>query len=278
MRCLFCKNDSTNAKSVEHIIPESLGNKTFILPLGYICDTCNNYFARKVERPFMEIPEIQQMRFKLEVPNKKNRFPKIDGVLDNGSPIVLSKKQINNEIIHILEIAPEEIEKFFVDNPTQIIMSIFTNETILKSDKIVSRFIAKMALEALALRLKTIENSLDDLIDDIKYDAIRRHARLGFIENWPCSIRRIYSFDKKWGTDNDPEQKIYEWDFLLIPIDNKVDINSIKEPILAELYFVVVIWGIEFAINMAGPEIEGYLIWLKEHNNISPLYYGKNRF
>ena len=226
----------------------------------------------------MEIPEIQEMRFQLEVPNKKNRFPKINGVLDNGSPIMMSKKQYNNEIIHILEIAPEEMEKFFVDNSTQIIMPAFTNESVLKNDKIVSRFIAKIALEALALRLKTVEKSLDDLIDDINYDAIRKHARLGYIENWPCSVRRIYSYDKNWGTDNDPEQKIYECDFLLIPFDKEIDINNIKEPILAELYFVVVIWGMEFAMNMAGPEIEGYLKWLEEHNNISPLYYGNNNF
>ena len=45
MRCLFCKQDSSSTKSVEHIIPESIGNKTLILPLGYVCDKCNNYFV-----------------------------------------------------------------------------------------------------------------------------------------------------------------------------------------------------------------------------------------
>jgi hypothetical protein len=54
MRCIFCKNDSSNSKSVEHIIPESLGNTTRTLPKGVVCDTCNNYFARKVEKPFLE--------------------------------------------------------------------------------------------------------------------------------------------------------------------------------------------------------------------------------
>ncbi|MBO5921575.1 MAG: hypothetical protein J6Q48_04230, partial [Bacteroidaceae bacterium] len=47
MKCIFCKQESTNAKSVEHIIPETLGNKTFVLPLGMVCDQCNNYFSRK---------------------------------------------------------------------------------------------------------------------------------------------------------------------------------------------------------------------------------------
>ncbi len=32
MKCLFCKQSSADTKSVEHIVPESLGNTTFILP------------------------------------------------------------------------------------------------------------------------------------------------------------------------------------------------------------------------------------------------------
>ena len=76
MRCLFCKQDSSNTKSVEHIIPESLGNKTLILPRGYVCDKCNNYFAIKVEKPFMELPEIRQLRFQELIPNKKIKFRK----------------------------------------------------------------------------------------------------------------------------------------------------------------------------------------------------------
>lgn len=31
IKCIFCGECSTNSKSVEHIIPESLGNKTLIL-------------------------------------------------------------------------------------------------------------------------------------------------------------------------------------------------------------------------------------------------------
>ncbi|HET8891812.1 MAG TPA: HNH endonuclease [Candidatus Angelobacter sp.] len=26
-RCIFCKNDSSGSRSIEHILPESLGNK-----------------------------------------------------------------------------------------------------------------------------------------------------------------------------------------------------------------------------------------------------------
>ena len=53
MICLFCKENSTNSISVEHIIPESLGNKEHILPKGIVCDKCNQYFAIKLEKPLL---------------------------------------------------------------------------------------------------------------------------------------------------------------------------------------------------------------------------------
>ena len=52
MRCIFCKQDSSNSKNVEHIIPESLGSTKHILGKGIVCDKCNNYFSREVEKTF----------------------------------------------------------------------------------------------------------------------------------------------------------------------------------------------------------------------------------
>ena len=40
MICIFCRNEN-NAKSVEHIVPESFGNNFYILPKGVVCDECN---------------------------------------------------------------------------------------------------------------------------------------------------------------------------------------------------------------------------------------------
>ena len=38
------------------------------------------------------------------------------------------------------------------------------------------------------------------------------------------------------------------------------------------MYFVLAILGTEYAINMAGPDFEGYTQWLTDHGGISPLY------
>ena len=54
MQCIFCHKDTSLSKSVEHIIPESLGNKHHYLPQGYVCDQCNNYFSIKIEKELGE--------------------------------------------------------------------------------------------------------------------------------------------------------------------------------------------------------------------------------
>lgn len=75
MRCLFCKADSSQSRSVEHIIPESLGNTRHVLGKGVVCDGCNNYFAKAVEKPFLEAPGVKILRFEQELLSKKGRVP-----------------------------------------------------------------------------------------------------------------------------------------------------------------------------------------------------------
>jgi hypothetical protein len=62
MRCIFCTVPSGASISVEHIIPESLGNTRHVLPKGAVCDTCNNYFARKVEQPVLSHRSVRNLR------------------------------------------------------------------------------------------------------------------------------------------------------------------------------------------------------------------------
>ena len=75
MKCIFCKHDSSSSVSVEHVIPESLGNKKTVLPKGAVCDSCNNYFASKVEKPVLASGEFTQLRFNQLLKNKKGRVP-----------------------------------------------------------------------------------------------------------------------------------------------------------------------------------------------------------
>lgn len=273
MRCIFCKTDSSETKSIEHIIPESLGNKSFVLPRGYVCDKCNNYFAREIERPFLEQINVQLLRFEESIPNKKNRIPEIEGIIEDEE-VVVRKRINNNRVVADVDISPELMSRLMKkEGETQLLLPAFDENALPPQNSITSRFIAKIAFEALSVRIQNDQAWLDYLIDDPQFDAIRNHVRLGTTKNWPCSIRRIYKSSQCWDYDGS-SQIIHESDFLLPEADNKLLDEDGK--VLTEIYFVVAIWGIEYAINIGGPEISGYEKWLSEHDRISPLYYGKN--
>lgn len=274
MRCLFCKEDSSSTKSIEHVIPESLGNKTFTLPRGYVCDKCNNYLAREVEKPFLEREDMRLLRFQEEIPSKKNKFPQLVGNWD-GLPVEVKKEMHKGEVVHSIDMPPELLLKLILcpKDHYKMIVPAYTDDLLPPQDTITSRFIGKMALEALAQRLSSLDDSLDQLIDDEQFDPIRNHVRRGSPRTWPCHIRRIYPHHKAW-VDNDGEtyQIIHEFDFLMPGV---IECNE-TEPVQAELFFVVALWGMEFAINLGGPCIDGYQMWLQEHDNVSPLYFGRN--
>ena len=275
MRCLFCKENSDNTKSVEHIVPEALGNKNYILPKGYVCDKCNNYFSREVEKPFLENPEIRLLRFQEAIPNKKNRMPTIKGLYNGKLPIILKRKVSHGKVINEIEMPEETLRLISAgrEKESTIIFPAFTNGMQFQSNNIISRFLSKIAVEALAEKMKTVDNSLEDLIDNQYLDDVRNHARFGINKNWPCSIRRVYDYDKFWKyADDEISQKVFECDFLCTEINPQLD----SRMFFVELYFIIILWGMEFAINMGGAEIESYEKWLKEHDNVSPLYYDKN--
>lgn len=278
MRCLFCKNDSSTTKSIEHIIPESLGNKTLVLPLGYVCDKCNNYFARKVEKPFLEQFNMRLLRFQEAVPSKKKKIPSINGII-GSTQVTVHKDVVGEEVITGIDIPPELFDKILNEpNKMELIIPALVESHFPEQGFIISRFLAKIALEALAARLKGTEGGLNYLIDHQQLDLIRNHARLGTTKDWPCHIRRIYTTDAQWKFKDDNEeisQVIHEWDFLF-PNVNEGELKR-NDCINDELYFIIALWGIEFAINMGGPEIEDYQEWLIKHNNISPLHFGKNQ-
>lgn len=45
MTCIFCDNENS-AKSVEHIVSESFGNKDYVIEKGKVCDDCNGRFSK----------------------------------------------------------------------------------------------------------------------------------------------------------------------------------------------------------------------------------------
>ena len=88
---------------MEHIIPQTLGNTTLVLPVGFVCDQCNNYFSRKIEQPFFDMSEIKRLRFHEKVPNKKGKIPAINALL-NGKKVLIERIQPEGDFSQLLEL------------------------------------------------------------------------------------------------------------------------------------------------------------------------------
>lgn len=73
-KCIFCKLES-DKKPIEHIIPESFGNKNYILKNGCVCDKCNNRFS-KFESIALSNTVFVMERARLGVESKKGKSAK----------------------------------------------------------------------------------------------------------------------------------------------------------------------------------------------------------
>jgi len=227
-----------------------------------VCDHCNNYFSREVEKPFLECDAIALLRFYQVVPSKKGRVPPARGILSPGHTPVTVYRHPGFDPDLIVDMAPEAAQGVLKANRGMLILP---TEGDLPSGSRVSRFLAKVALEAMAAKLVSEAAGLEYLADEMQLDAIRNHARRGETQAWPVHVRQIYPPEEKWVNESgSPVQIVNEFDILLT--DN------------GEWYFVLALFGRELVINYGGPEIEGYQQWLCEHDNASPLYSGKNAY
>ena len=267
MVCIFCKESSTSSKSVEHIIPESIGNKRLVLPAGIVCDKCNNYFSSKVEKPVLSHQSMRNIRGWYQVPTKRGRKPSVKGCIAGTDVEVGMKLSKDNK----LQIDPEkEKDKRVVDAVLARMNSglefppiIFPIE-IDPPRKEMSRFLAKMALETIAYRFQQ-EEQKQNLALEPHYDLIRNYSRYGSgVKEWPYHSRAIFPMDTEMR-----HPKTGEW----VQAGFGHDILLTSHP---ETYFVFMLYGVEFVINLGGPSVKGYENWLHEKQLNKGKYYGSN--
>ncbi|CAG5082960.1 HNH endonuclease [Parvicella tangerina] len=72
--CIVCL-EAKEAKSIEHIVSESFGNKTYLLEKGALCDECNNLFS-KFEETALSRTVLAMERARLGMASKKGKTAK----------------------------------------------------------------------------------------------------------------------------------------------------------------------------------------------------------
>lgn len=268
MNCIFCLKNSDNSKSIEHIIPESLGNISHILGKGIVCDKCNNYFSTKIEKVLLSQPYFISVRQRNFIKSKKGHLVPDKIVIPHpqgGS--VDAWLNFSEDGIFSIGFREEDYEKakLIAEGKVKNILSPMILEPEYPNN-VMSRFLAKCALEYLMLRVGSPDFA--EILAEKQFDPIRKYARYGEGDFWPYSQRRIYG-EGDWFEDEsikDRYEILHEFDLLVM-------LNDPTEDLIfnGEIYCILVIMGMEYVINMGGPEIEGYYEWLKENRNISPV-------
>lgn len=254
MKCIFCGQESFYSKSIEHIVPESFGNKTAFLRKGIVCDKCNNYFARKVEQPFLESETVRVLRQELELENKRGKIIKDYTYPRIGKEYVQQVGE-NTYMIYTKEDKTESDLAAAVAEYN--IYCGNTDKRLLEENIFVSRLLAKMAVEYFIYRCGGEDDVCEYVGSDEIFKSIREYARYGSRKIWKYNARRIYARHAAY--DGDPFTAI-NWEADLLFLGN------------GEVYFVIAMYGIEYAINMGGSYIDGYKYWLENNNFRSPLY------
>lgn len=259
MRCIFCKQDSSSSRSVEHIMPESMGGKRRVLPRGVVCDKCNNYFAREIEGPLLSHPSMRNVRAWHQIPNKRGRVPALHGHIGGTEVAVGFRRGRDGKI----EIEPERrLEQEHVTNEWE---SGLENGFLFVIDvdppkREMSRLLCKMALETMAETFTHDEDGTEKMVDETYFDNIRTYARYGNnFSEWPYSQRRIYPDTTLM---RHPETK--KW----VPVGLGCTWFMTKR---LETLFAFCFYGTEFVLNVGGPALRGYEEWLEDHGHISPM-------
>lgn len=78
--CLFCREVSGGFASVEHIVPESMGNTTFVLPRGVVCDRCNHGILSDLDNALCGFSPFAMRRTMLGIPSKGGTVPEFRSV------------------------------------------------------------------------------------------------------------------------------------------------------------------------------------------------------
>jgi hypothetical protein len=258
-QCIFCRGDATQSRSVEHIVPESLGNFEHTLPSGIVCDRCNNYFARKIEGPLLETDYFRHLRSMMAVPNKRGRIPPMSGHISHSKiPINIGMDATGIFVEPKDRSRASELERSLLAETQGTLLVPIPHKSQV-DPHLMSRFIGKVAIEALALRVMQVDGWREELLSNEGLEALRKFVRVGEKpKEWQFHRRSLYRFDQRFRDGTDTFEMLHEYDFVY------TDKNL--------LFFILAIFGEEFAIDMGNPDIQSYEDYLREHDGASPLY------
>ncbi len=190
--CLFCGGTGPFT-TVEHTVPEALGNDDSVL-LGEVCDGCQSYLGREVEKFALSQPPIGPMRALLRIRGKRGKLPTIETSIperhgghlpayDFGSDQGITFGVGDDGHLWVAIERPEMVRAIMNGEKTEF-KFVLTPKHIAA----LGRLLGKMALELLCA-----ENPLE--AREPRYDELRRYVRFGVRkEIWLLAYRQACNY------------------------------------------------------------------------------------
>ena len=210
------------------------------------------------------------MRFRNEILTKKGKLVKEKMIFPSALTSCGVVMQTTKDGLILLSDKKEVYESIMAGKTKRMIAPYIP--ALEYPNTIMSRFLAKCAYEYFLYNMgkEKYDLCVQELLGsdfDILKD-LREYARYGKGKFWQYNQRRIYSegdcfFNKN---ENIQYEILHEMIFFTKEY-NRCSNGNIE----AEIYFVMCVAGIEYAICISDPNISKYKKWLEEHKGISPL-------
>ena len=211
-------------------MPESFGNTEHVLAPGVVCDGCNNYLAREVEKPILDSLYFKVRRFNAVVRNKRGHVVPLDGFHQQSGTRIQAYADTSEGI------------------------SIGTHPATPPEERALARFVGKVGLEALAYRFIQTGKSHEELVDMPAFDEIRNFIRRGSgPPQWSVARRQLYQPGKVFADGEEHYELLHEYELLIRPIDEANDLYA--------CYISLVLFGEEFVLNMGSPGLDDFEVW-----------------
>lgn len=139
MPCIIC-GIAEDSAPVEHIVPESLGNRIYTLKQGALCAKHNNMFS-EFESKALGKTILGMERARSGVKTKKGKAP----TAQTGTIRFTGDENSKKNFIHIQGLTPEDLSSF--DPATQTFK--ITVKSFDKAEVATSKLMLKMGLESL---------------------------------------------------------------------------------------------------------------------------------
>ena len=139
MKCIICDSENT-AKSIEHIVPESFGNKKYMMKRGTICDNCNSRFS-KFEGKALSNSIFAVERARFAVPTKKGK--NVKGKI--GKFKIKGDEKFRKQHLTLQGLEKKDLKNYDPEKGTHQIRI----ESFDKSEVATSRFLLMLGVESI---------------------------------------------------------------------------------------------------------------------------------